>query len=111
MVLPEPSLTSNTGMDAGAALDTGFFGMEGAAGSFTEPLPGVGPFLSALAFSLSTEAGVRISNMVRRLNDGHKRCRKENTTKKKKASDKNGDSLRLWEIKKHDYGTIKISVG
>lgn len=67
MLLPEPSLTSNTGRDAGAALDTGFFGREGAAGSFTEPLPGIGIFLSELAFSLSTEAGVRISNMVRRL--------------------------------------------
>lgn len=69
MLLPEPSLTSNAGRDAGAAQDTGFFGMEGGVGSFKEPLPGVGPFLSAMAFSLSTEASVRISNMVRRLND------------------------------------------
>lgn len=69
MLLPEPSLTSNVGRDVGAALDAGFFGMEGGAGSFKEPLPGIGIFLSALAFSLSAAAGVRISNMVRRLND------------------------------------------
>lgn len=69
MLLPEPSLTSNVGWDAGAALPTGFFGMEGGAGSFKEPLPGIGIFLSALAFSLSAEAGVRISDMVPRLND------------------------------------------
>lgn len=69
MLLPKPSLTSNAGRDVGAALGTGFFGMEGGAGSFKEPLPGIGTFLSALAFSLSTEAGVRISNMVWRLND------------------------------------------
>lgn len=56
MLLPEPSLTSKTGRAAGAALDAGFFGMEGGAGSFKEPLPGVGPFLSAVAFSFSAEA-------------------------------------------------------
>lgn len=84
MLLPEPSLTSTAGRHVGAALGTGFFGMEGGAGSFKELLPGVSPFLSALAFSLSTEAGVRISNMVWTLNDSNKGCGAKNTTKKKK---------------------------
>lgn len=59
MLLAEPSLTSSTGSEAGAALQTGFLGMEEAAGSLRELLPGAGPFRSTLAFSLSAEAGVR----------------------------------------------------
>lgn len=77
MLLPEPSLTSKAGRKVGAALETGFFGMEGGAGSFTVPLPGAGPFRSALAFSLSTKAGVK---HVLRLNERYKTCRKKNTT-------------------------------
>lgn len=93
MLLPAPSLTSNTGRETGLGLETGFFGMEGGAGSFKEPLPGAGPFRSTLAFSLSTEAGVRTSTETNRsIQKGPER-----TTQPKKPVTK--ERLRLWEAK------------
>lgn len=73
VVLAEPSLTSSTGSEAGAgaALPTGFLGMEEAAGSVGQLLPGAGPFLSTLAFSLSAGAG---SEDVGRLSGRHRGC-------------------------------------
>lgn len=54
MLLPEPSLTSNPGSEAGLPLEPDFLlGRDGAAGSVKEPLPGAGPFRSGLTFSFS----------------------------------------------------------
>lgn len=100
MLLPEPSLTSNAGRDAGATLHTGFFGTIGGAGSIREALPGVGPFLSVVAFSLSAEAGVRtwFQTWYKNVTIDPKKGRKKNNRKFKKASDKRGNSLRLREM-------------
>lgn len=56
MLLPEPSLTSNPGREAGPPLNF-LLGREGAAGSFTEPLPGTILLRSGFTFSFSAEEG------------------------------------------------------
>lgn len=105
MLLPAPSLTSNTGRETGVGLETGFFGTEGGAGSFKEPLAGAGPFRSTLAFSLSTEAGVRTCTETNRsIQKGPER-----TTQPKKASDKGETTIVVDE--NNEYGTIRTSAG
>lgn len=58
MLFPEPSVISNPGRVGGPMLGTCFLlGMEGAAGSDKEPLPGARPLRSGIPFSFSTEDG------------------------------------------------------
>lgn len=58
MLLPDPSLNSNPGREAGLPVEPDFLlGREGAAGSVKEPLPGAGPLRSAFTFSFSAEEG------------------------------------------------------
>lgn len=59
MLLPEPSLISNPGREAGLPLETDFLlGRDGAAaGSVKEPLPGVIPLRSVFTLSFSAEEG------------------------------------------------------
>lgn len=58
LLLPEPSLMSNTGREAGPPLEPGFLlGREGAAESVREPLPGARPLRSGFTFSFSAEEG------------------------------------------------------
>ena len=57
-LLPDPSLISNPGREVGLAVEPDFLlGMEGAAGSVKEPLPGARPLRSGFTFSFSAEEG------------------------------------------------------
>lgn len=57
-LLPDPSLVSVPGEEAGLIEGAGFLlARDGMVASFREPLPGAGPLRSGFTFSFSAEGG------------------------------------------------------